>query len=80
MSECKRNGCTQPAEARPRYEGFCSLQCRDMHEDEMEISKLKATIAWYQDEGNDKDEEVERLKKILRARAASGVATAEIAI
>lgn len=40
MKECKRNGCTRPAETRPRYEGFCSLACRDMHGYETEITTL----------------------------------------
>ena len=29
---CKRPGCKQPAEARPRYEGYCSLSCLDYDE------------------------------------------------
>ncbi len=39
MGECVREGCSRPAEVRPRHEGACSLQCRDTHEQDTEIAR-----------------------------------------
>lgn len=41
---CKRDGCTEKAENRARYGGYCSLTCRDYDEYEQEIQSLKKEL------------------------------------
>lgn len=48
MSECKRDGCNAAGINIGKYDGCCSIQCRDLREQDIEIARLWEGADWWE--------------------------------